>query len=335
MLILFFPTFAVLLGVAIAVGAVVGGARSGEKQARSLRESKASGSAELVELDKLRIKAQTLNLVFKLLIGVLVAACFAVGLSGAGTVVTVVCVVVSAAGLLLFWAKLSALRKRFSDSFKENVVRKELEAFLAVEAYEPDSTLDESVVKESRLFPRWDIYSGNDYLSAARGGVKFTQSDIHLQEEREETYTDSDGDTHTRTVYETLFRGRLAVFGYDAISNEPVYVYGRGRKHAAKGEIQTELDSFNQKFRVMAADAVSAFRILTPPVLEGIVSASERLGCPMSLSFLNDKIYIALSNGDAFEASARGDVTLAEQRRRIRAEVQTVLDLIDTIYLKK
>ncbi len=91
-----------------------------------------------------------------------------------------------------------------------------------------------------------------------------------MQEEREKTYRDKDGKLETRTVYVNIFRGRLMVFDYDAISNEPVAVYDRhGGKPKSTETIQTELDAFNRKFYVVAPNPTAALRILTPPVLEG------------------------------------------------------------------
>jgi hypothetical protein len=124
------------------------------------------------------------------------------------------------------------------------------------------------------------------------------------------------------------------IFDYDAISDEPVFVFDR-RTHRLVGSVTyTELEAFNSKFNIKASDAATAFRILTPPVLEGIALASDKLNCPMSMSFLNDKIYIAISNGNSFEANTYSDATLTEQRKRVHEEVQTVLDMVETLYLK-
>lgn len=344
------PTFAVLLGVTLVIGAIIGAVQSGKKQSQSLKESAASGSAELLDLDKLRMKVQAMTLILGLLIAVMVITCivisFADSLSDSltigGEAVNLLdfdledatplfvfgFIVIIVLGLVR-----NKLNKQYKDSFKEQIVKTELESFLSDMEFAPEKKLDESIIKDSRLFS-YDVYFGNDYLSATYKDRRFVQSDIHLQEKHEEEYKDEDGDWHTRTTYTTVFRGRLMIFDYESVSKEPVYVYDkRMLRHAGDG-IQTELDSFNRKFTVRASDAVSAFRILTPPVLEGISLASDKLNCPISLSFLNGKIYIAVSNGDTFEATVKGDATLSEQRKRVRKEIQAVLDMVETIYLK-
>ncbi|MPL58420.1 hypothetical protein SDC9_03953 [bioreactor metagenome] len=135
-------------------------------------------------------------------------------------------------------------------------------------------------------------------------------------------------------MLKSVFRGRLVVFDYEAISNEPVSVYDRhGGKFKSNEAIQTEMDAFNQKFSIVASSPMAALRILTPPVLEGIVLASDKLGCPLYLSFRDDKLYVALGCGDSFEA-ADGDMTLSEQRQRVISEIKAMLELVDTLYLK-
>ena len=333
----FGPAAGALLGGAAVIGTLVGGALSLKKQRQSFRDTAATGSAELMELEHLRMKAQVLDFLFALTPLVLGILYFVVAedlyemFDEPGLYAYMVL-----AGVILFgfWLAKLPVRQRYRDAFKEQVVIAGLESALDNMDFQPGAKLDEALVKASALFPDYDVYMGNDYLAADYRGRHFIQSDIRLQEEREESYRDSDGDWQTRTVYVTIFSGRLVVFDYDAISNEPVAVYDRhGGKPKQSEAIQTELDAFNRRFFVVASSPAAAFRILTPPVLEGIVLASGKLGCPMSLSFRDDKLYVALYCGDSFEASS-GDTTLSEQRQRISKEIRAMLDLVDILYLK-
>lgn len=333
----FGPAAGALLGGAAVIGTLVGGALSLKKQRQSFRDTAATGSAELMELEHLRMKAQVLDFLFAmtpLVLGILyfvVAEDLYEMFDEPGLYAYMVL-----AGVILFgfWLAKLPVRQRYRDAFKEQVVIAGLESALDNMDFQPGAKLDEALVKASALFPDYEVYMGNDYLAADYRGRHFIQSDIRLQEEREESYRDSDGDWQTRTVYVTIFSGRLVVFDYDAISNEPVAVYDRhGGKPKQSEAIQTELDAFNRRFFVVASSPAAAFRILTPPVLEGIVLASGKLGCPMSLSFRDDKLYVALYCGDSFEASG-GDTTLSEQRQRISKEIRAMLDLVDILYLK-
>lgn len=334
---LFGPILLIMIGIAALIGAVIGGTLSVRKQQKSFAETAATGSAELMGLEKLRMKSQILDALFIVTIIALIILGFVLlmplvdAFGEAGFYGYVILAVIILIG---FWLAKSPVNESYRRAFKEEVVVKGLESVLSNMDFRIEEKLEEALVKESALFSHYDIYNGNDYLSAEYNGRHFIQSDIHLQEEREETYRDKDGNLKIRIVYVTIFRGRLMVFDYDAISDEPVAVYDRhGGKMKSNETIQTELDAFNRKFYIIAPNPTAALRILTPPVLEGIILASGKLGYPLYLSFINDKLYVALANGDAFEA-ASGDATLSEQRQRVIGEITVMLDLVETLYLK-
>ena len=336
--VLFGPTLLIMMGAAALIGVAIGGGVSAAKQRKSFKETAQTGSAELMVLEKLRIKSQVLDFLFILavigliILGIAVASPLFDAFGEAGLYGYMII-----AGILLvaFLIAKAPVKKRYNDAFRELVVTKGLESVFDNLDFRPNEALDEAVVKASALFPRYDVYRGNDYLVADYSGRHFSQSDIHLQEERKETYRDSDGDMHTRTIYVTVFKGRLMVFNYDAISNEPVAVYDRqGGKPKGADLIQTELDAFNKRFYIIAPNPEAALRILTPPVLEGIVLAANKLKFPLYISFREDKLYVALANGDSFEA-ADGDATLSEQRSKVTDEIKSMLDLVDNLYLKK
>lgn len=337
-ILLFGPTLAILLGAAALIGTLIGGTRSVQKQRQSFKETYATGSTELIALEKLRLKSQVLDALLLVTAVALVILGFFFGedlYDAFGEAGFYGYWVVAAIILIGFWLAKVPVNLRYKNAFKEQVVAKGLQSVLDNVDFQPANKLDESIIRAAALFPQYDIYSGNDYLAADYHGHHFVQSDVHLQEEREETYRDSDDELQTRTVYVSVFRGRLMVFDYDAISNEPVAVYDRrGGKPKSSKAIQTELDAFNRKFSISAPSPTAALRILTPPVLEGIVLAAGKLGYPLDISFKDDKLYVALTCGDAFEA-AGGDITLSEQRQRITGEIKTMLDFVDTLYLEK
>ena len=337
-ILLFGPTLAILLGAAALIGTLIGGTRSVQKQRQSFKETYATGSTELIALEKLRLKSQVLDALLLVTAVALVILGFFFGedlYDAFGEAGFYGYWVVAAIILIGFWLAKVPVNLRYKNAFKEQVVAKGLQSVLDNVDFQPANKLDESIIRAAALFPQYDIYSGNDYLAADYHGHHFIQSDVHLQEEREETYRNSDDELQTRTVYVSVFRGRLMVFDYDAISNEPVAVYDRrGGKPKSNNAIQTELDAFNRKFSISAPSPTAALRILTPPVLEGIVLAAGKLGYPLDISFKDDKLYVALTCGDAFEA-AGGDITLSEQRQRITGEIKTMLDFVDTLYLEK
>lgn len=335
---LFLPLLLLMVGASVLVGAVIGGTVSGVKQRKSFKETVSTGSAELLKLERLRMKSLGLDILMMVLFALLVAGFFVLAvplIETFGEIGLYGYVIVSVIVLLVFSIAKAPVKAAYKRAFKEQVVIKGLEEVLPDMDFRPQEKLDETLVRAANLFPNYNDYSGNDYLAADYHGHHFVQSDVHLQEARDETYPDEDGNLCVRTVYTTLFRGRLMILDYDAISDEPVAVLDRkGGTPKINEMIQTELDVFNQKFYIRSSNPTDALRILTPPVLEGIVLARGKVGCPLNLSFKDDRLYVAMENGDSFEA-AEGDATLSEQRRRVTSDIQAMLDLFDTLYLKK
>jgi hypothetical protein len=267
---------------------------------------------------------------------------FSVGIIAFFNADSVIEVVVAAAAsavpfliiLIVISKKKSPLDKKYKESFEKSVVNKALESVLDVKEFEREKGFEEKIIIESKIFPYYENYMGEDYLSAEYHGTHFLQADVKMTKEVEEYYKDSKGNRRVRMVTVNAFTGRLIVVHYDAISNEPVFVHDR-RIQSIETIVETELQSFNDRFSIEAESPQSAFRILTPQVLEGIVNASDKLNCPISMAFMNDKIYIALASGDSFVITNMRGETLLQQQERIRGDVQIILDLIDSIYLKQ
>ncbi|MCL2035683.1 MAG: DUF3137 domain-containing protein [Oscillospiraceae bacterium] len=324
--VIFAPTLAVLIGISVGAAVLFGGISSGRKQVRSLQESAASGSAEILNLDKIRLKAQLLRF-FSRFAAAVAGVSFIVVMLASGLTIDgdaaeygafIAILIVSAllAGILRLGHE--GLKKQYDKSFKEDIVRKELESFLEDVLFEPGMCIGQDLVAESRLFTGISSFGGNDLLSAKYNNRQFVLSDIHV------------GQSGERGV---VFRGRFMVFDYRAISGEPVWVHDK-RMKAGSGAIQTALDSFNKTFGITAKDAIAALRILTPPVIEGIALASKRIKHPMSLAFLNDKIYIAIESGESFEGATEGDATFSEQLGKVKRDVQAICDMVETLYLR-
>jgi len=273
--VIFAPTLAALIGISVGVAVLFGTLTSGRKQVKSLKESTASGSAEILNLDKMRLKSQLLYF-FSRIAAVATGILFVVVMIATGLTIDgeaaeyapfIVLLVISAllAGVLALGHQ--NLKSQYDKSFKEDIVRRELESFLTDLFFEPNRPVEQYLVSESQLFDNITSFSGNDLLSAKYNGRQFVQSDINVSQ-----------------ASSFNFKGRFMLFDYEAISKEPVWVHDK-RMKSSDGEIQAALDSFNKTFGIISKDAVSAFRILTPQVIEGIALASEKLKYPIACVF--------------------------------------------------
>lgn len=296
-------------------------------QFRALAEADADGTGEL---ERKRIKAQTIGNIIKLLEGLTSIACAVAFISGAA-MIGVVAVIVLAVIALIYKVTIKPMVDDYKLSFKDAVVKPALEEFLSDLDYRPTESIPYPDILASRLFPAHTECSGNDLIKAKYRDLSFTQSNVTMLDERE-VMGDPENGGVTTTEKVVVFSGTLMMMDFDAFSDEPVAVRRRSGK-PGKNDILTESDAFNKLFRIDAKDAVSALRILTPPVLEGFINASEKLKCPLEAAFRNDKLYITLANGDTLEANETGTRMINEQRERIKTEMQDILSVVDNIYI--
>lgn len=296
-------------------------------QFRSLAEADANGTGEL---ERKRIKAQTIGNIIKLLEGLTSIACAVAFISGAA-MIGVAAVIALAVIALIYKVTIKPMVDDYKLSFKDAVVKPALEEFLSDLDYRPTESIPYPDILASRLFPAHTECSGNDLIKAKYRDLSFTQSNVTMLDERE-VMGDPENGGVTTTEKVVVFSGTLMMMDFDAFSDEPVAVRRRSGK-PGKNDILTESDAFNKLFRIDAKDAVSALRILTPPVLEGFINASEKLKCPLEAAFRNDKLYITLANGDTLEANETGTRTINEQRERIKTEMQDILSVVDNIYI--
>lgn len=296
-------------------------------QFRALAEADADGTGEL---ERKRIKAQTIGNIIKLLEGLTSIACAVAFISGAA-MIGVVAVIALAVIALIYKVTIKPMVDDYKLSFKDAVVKPALEEFLSDLDYRPTESIPYPDILASRLFPAHTECSGNDLIKAKYRDLSFTQSNVTMLDERE-VMGDPENGGVTTTEKVVVFSGTLMMMDFDAFSDEPVAVRRRSGK-PGKNDILTESDAFNKLFRIDAKDAVSALRILTPPVLEGFINASEKLKCPLEAAFRNDKLYITLANGDTLEANETGTRTINEQRERIKTEMQDILSVVDNIYI--
>ena len=296
-------------------------------QFRALAEADADGTGEL---ERKRIKAQTIGNIIKLLEGLTSIACAVAFISGAA-MIGVAAVIALAVIALIYKVTIKPMVDDYKLSFKNEVVKPALEEFLTDLDYRPTESIPYPDILASRLFPGHTECGGNDLIKAKYKDLSFTQSNVTMLDEREVMGDPENGGT-TTTEKVVVFSGTLMIMDFDAFSDVPVAVRRRSGR-PGKNDILTESDAFNKLFRTDAKDAVSALRILTPPVLEGFINASEKLKCPLEAAFRNDKLYITLANGDTLEANETGTRTISEQRERIKTEMRDILAVVDNIYI--
>ena len=134
------------------------------------------------------------------------------------------------------------------------------------------------------------------------------------------TATDKDGNPRTEEKRKTVFQGQWLILDFHKELSADLCVFEGGRKRS--GQIETESTAFNEKFGISCDSAHDAFYILTPHMMEYLMTMDQRAG----------KVHVAVNSGrDHFEAGSLEYVKVSELLQRFRDETRYITELIDAL----
>lgn len=180
--------------------------------------------------------------------------------------------------------------------------------------YDPKLRVSDADIKNSRLFNFGiDEIEGEDLFYGVLGLTEFKFSEIELIQIQ--TSTDSKG--HTTRTRVTMFDGILFIAdfhkefaGVTILREASVFNSGKvGRMlqpfrnlmsvfaKEKKRPIQLENEDFNRAFHVETTDDVTARYILSPSMMERILTFKNQHNKRIEISFVHSLMYVALSSG--------------------------------------
>jgi hypothetical protein len=180
-------------------------------------------------------------------------------------------------------------------------------------------------VEDAGIFPSFEMITTNDYIRAEHGGLPFEFCDLLLQREVEST----DGD-RTTTHIETAFQGIFIIAAFDHFSNSPLLI----RSGGGRGNFTTESIAFNEQFSMDTDDPVGALRILTPQMMEHILTIKNRCGT-INLCFKNDKIYFCTKREkDTLEIALDINIPISVVRKQVDSDISFILELVALLHAR-
>jgi hypothetical protein len=195
--------------------------------------------------------------------------------------------------------------KSFRKEYKEKIIRR-LAAF-ADEGlvYNPDGAVPQHEFTRSKIFPySCDKYSGEDHFSGTIGKTRIVFSEVTAKHRSQ-----SGSGSSQKDEYNTFFRGLFIIVDFNkhfkthtvVLPDTAEKLFGKfGQKLQAiapgRGElIRLEDPMFEREFCVYGDDQVEARYILTPALMERILAFKKKWNTSVYLSFLDSKVYIAIS----------------------------------------
>ena len=249
---------------------------------------------------------------------------FTISLIVAGLVIAII------AGVIRNGRK-STIKKQLSD----NLVKSALEDVFDNVIYEPFKAMPSSLVWESDMMlpVSFNTVEGSDHIKASYKGLDIEMGDVSLVDSGE-IYNDET--QMYEKVESTVFRGQWLVcdFGRELVSDVKLAARSRADRALKKASIKTENEEFNKRFTIVSDNEQEAFYILTPHMMEYIMSMADKGGGEVYMSFLRKgKLHIAVkTNRDFFEMGS-GSPDAAALRRKFTGEIRYFTDLIDELKL--
>ena len=227
--------------------------------------------------------------------------------------------------------------ERFLMRYKELYLKPYIESLGF--SYKMGALFQEKEVRASEIFDGFDRFRADDLVCANVDGVDFMFCDIRLEK-----------DIGTgipfifKNNYATFFEGPFFVANFNKKICSDVFVFSNTTlppselRHKLLGGREIPIDNadFNQNFTIYANDAMTVMYVLTPALMEKILSLKQLVKSNISLSFKQNKIYIAIARGaDSFEPSLDQPILNARIAKDIKADLDAMLQIVKILKLNE
>ena len=219
----------------------------------------------------------------------------------------------------------STLKKLLSDNIISGVLK---EALGDTVEYNPWGKVEPGYM----AFPfSYNKVSGSDHIKAVYKGLNIELSDIELINEEE--YTDENGNTQKNS--QTFFKGQWLICDFGKELSGEVRLSANDkklRKQHKNDSVEMENETFNNRFLVTAQNAQEAYYILTPHMMEYILSMADKSGGDVYMSFFRDgKMHVAVKTGRDFFELGKSKANTDNLRQKFLNELKWFTDIVDTL----
>ena len=273
------------------------------------------------QLKSLRVKATiTMLLTYAAVVGIIIMWFFMDNL-----VLGLVFLVIAMVFAYFSSKSSSTLKKLLSDNIISSVLK---EALGDSVEYNPWGKLNPG----SMAFPfDYNKVEGSDHIKAVYNGLNIELSDIELINETETV--DADGNTEKNSI--TNFKGQWLICDFGKELSGEVRLSANDKKLRTQHKndsVEMESETFNNRFLVTANDAQEAYYILTPHMMEYILSMADKSGGEVYMSFQRDgKLHVAVKTGRDFFELGKSNANVEGLRQKFLGELRWFTDMVDTL----
>lgn len=232
------------------------------------------------------------------------------------------------AGVLLMMRSEIKIKNTISGDIVNGIVNEVLDNAIYAAPYRLS---DEIIVSSHMVLPQpYDKISGSDFINGEYKGLLLKMSDIDLTR-RVSTGDDEETD-------ERVFDGQWLMCDFGKALSGEVHVsqITKSMPDSVKRQrIRMENEQFNEKFVVTADDPEEAFYVLTPHMMEYILSLEKKNKGIIYMSFLRDgKFHIAVNSGEDFFELGKKEPDYETLRQIFLDQLRWYTDIIDVLRLE-
>lgn len=193
--------------------------------------------------------------------------------------------------------KLMIKNKKYNDKFKEVIIKKLIDNFYDNSKYFPKNSMPESIYKSIR-YEKYNVYHSDDYFEALIDN-KYSIQMAEILTKEGETYTDSDGDKHTR--YVTKFHGLFAKIVMNKSIDSELRIM-QDKAFIVGNKLKMDSDEFEKYFDVTATNKIIGMQLLTADIMEELVDFENKTKIKFDIIIKNNELYLRFHSGEMFEA---------------------------------
>ena len=237
------------------------------------------------------------------------------------------------------------ISRRYKKKFNVDIIQKLIHFIDPTLTYEKYKSINLYSFEESNIFLKHvDEHEGSDLIYGKIGETKIEFSNLHTQYESKIKSRDGGTETTLNTIFSGIFF--VADFNKNFITSL-VILPDRVEKRFGKlwgsriqswnkkrGKlIKLENPEFEKYFVVYGEDQIESRYILSPDLMERIVSFRKKIKKNIYLSFVNNKVFIAISTQNLFAARIFLNLLQFKTIEKYYSSLRIGIDLVEDFNL--
>ena len=190
-------------------------------------------------------------------------------------------------------------KTKYTPTFKEKVIGPFIKNIDKNLQYKPNEGIS-SVIYRMGEFEGYDNYYTEDLIIGKLDEkYSFQMAEVRTEEES----TDSDGDTHTYTVFHGLFGNVECAKNIETTFKVRSDKGVLGKMFKGKTKVEMDSQEFEKYFDVYGDNKIIVMQILTSEVMSTMIDFIQQSKIKYELTINKDQIYIRFHTGGVFEPS--------------------------------